>query len=221
MKQQNKSKDRFLARVVLLHVAALRRFALKLCRNNFDADDLVSETMLKAYEGFSKLKDHGKTKQWLFRILYNQFVSQYRSNKKTVELRTGYDESGEEDSFSLFEEVGKSNFTDEGNPEKKFISKITKAAIQQAIDRLPDEFRTSLILCDVEDFSYVEIAAIVKTPVGTVRSRIARARVLLQKELWQYARELGIKRTKASRTKADDYVCTCGEEENETATISS
>lgn len=220
MKQRNKSKDKFLAQVVLLHTVALKRFALKLCRNNFDADDLVSETMVKAYDGFSKLKDHGKIKQWLFRILHNQFISQYRGKKKYVELKIRDNENEEQDPFSLFEEVGKSNFTDEGNPEKKFISKITKAAIREAIDKLPEEFRTSLILCDVEDFSYAEIASIVKSPVGTVRSRIARARILLQKQLWQYAREMGIKNTKASRDK-NDYACTCGEEENQTVIISS
>ena len=212
--QQEINKKIFLTRVVLSHTAGLKRFALRLCRNNFDADDLVSETMLKAFENFHRLKDYDKIKQWLFRILHNHFISGYRKNKKFAELNfTGENNYQDDDiSFSLFEEIAHSSFVEDGNPEKKFISKLTLAAIDEAINNLPGEFKTALILCDLEDFSYGEIAIITSVPIGTVRSRIARARTILQKKLWMQAQELGINRSKSVHAKKE-YTCTCGEEE--------
>ena len=112
----------------------------------------------------------------------------------------------------MFEQVEMSSFTDGGTPENNFISKITKEKIYTAIDELPEEFRIALVLCDVNDFSYAEIAAITQVAIGTVRSRIARARNLLQKKLWQYAAELGI----SAKEKEKDHVCTCGKEEGQT-----
>ncbi|MEO6130438.1 MAG: RNA polymerase sigma factor [Saprospiraceae bacterium] len=211
--QQKIIKKEFLTKVVLSHTAGLQRFAFSLCKNKFDADDLVSETMLKAFENYQRLKDESKIKQWLFRILNNQFISNYRSQKKFTELVVSEDTYPKDDfSFSLFEEVANSSFVEEGNPEKKFISKLTQSDIQQAINNLPDEFRVSLTLCDMEDFSYAEIASITKAPIGTVRSRIARARSILQKTLWLHALELGIKKSKTVLVKKE-YTCTCGEEE--------
>jgi RNA polymerase sigma-70 factor (ECF subfamily) len=115
-------------------------------------------------------------------------------------------------SFSLFEVISESTFVADGNPETKFISRLTQASIQTSIDTLPDEFKAALVLCDVEGFSYAEIAVILQVPMGTVRSRIARARNILQKKLWVHAQELGIKKSKARIIKDDD-VCTCGKEE--------
>lgn len=211
-------KKKAFSKIVLAEVGALNRFAFSLCRNNFDADDLVSETIVKAFENFSKLKDEGKTKQWLFRILNNLFISNYRSRKNFVEIDSGENESSNDDleAFSLFEAIAKSNFVAEGNPEKQFISKFTLAQIEKAVSALPEEFRAALMLCDMEDFSYAEISEILKVPIGTVRSRIARARIILQKKLWIHAKELGIKKAKSIQPKAE-YTCTCGEEENKTS----
>lgn len=207
-------KKKSFSNVVLTHVGALNRFALSLCKNNFDADDLVSETILKAFENFLKLKDESKTKQWLFRILNNQFISNYRSKKNFVEIESVGNENNhhESETFSLFESIATSDFAEEGNPEKKFISKLRQQDIQHAIDKLPVEYKQVLILCDMEEFSYAEISEILKIPIGTVRSRIARARIILQKKLWMHAKELGIKKTKIVQVKKE-YTCTCGEEE--------
>jgi RNA polymerase sigma-70 factor (ECF subfamily) len=141
--------------------------------------------------------------------LNNLFISNYRKikNRKTIDLPELSDPS-----FSLFDKVEMSSFTDGGTPEKDFVSKITKEKIYEAINELPEEFRITLVLCDVNDFSYAEIAAITQVAIGTVRSRIARARNLLQKKLWQYASELGI----SAKEKEKDYVCTCGKEEGQT-----
>lgn len=208
-----KSEKEFLTKTVLAHADGLKRFALSLAKNEFDSDDLVAETVLKAFENFHQLKDRSKIKQWLFRILNNQFISNYRNKRKTQQLNTfSENEHDTDSSFSLYEEISESTFVADGNPETKFISRLTQASIQNAIDSLPDEFKTALVLCDVEEFSYAEIANVIQVPVGTVRSRIARARNILQKKLWLHAQELGIKKSKTPVTK-DDYVCTCGKEE--------
>jgi RNA polymerase sigma-70 factor (ECF subfamily) len=205
-------KEKF-TEAVLENISALNRFAYSLCQDASETEDLVSETVVKAFEKFDSLKDANKLKQWLFQILRNQFISNYRKNKRIVGL-SDYQiapDNGEE-SFSLYEAINVAGFENEGNPEKQFISKITREQIQSAIDQLPTEFRISLSLCDIEDFSYAEISQILKVPIGTVRSRIARARTILQKKLWMYARELGITNASLKKVK-EDYVCTCGKEE--------
>lgn len=217
---QTEIKKKTFSKIVLEQVGAMNRFAFSLCKNNFDASDLVSETILKALENYSKLKDENKTKQWLFRILNNQFISNYRNKKKFVEIENHEHENHDLETFSLFEAIAKSNFVAEGNPEKKFISIITQHDIQHAIDELPQEFRAALMLCDMEEFSYAEISKILKVPIGTVRSRIARARIILQKKLWLHAKELGIKKAKSIQPKAE-YNCTCGAEETKSSTTTS
>jgi len=200
--------DKIFTELMLLHAAGLRRFALGLCRNDFDADDIVAETIAKAYENFSSLREKLKAKQWLFRILNNTFISYYRMKKKTIIISV-HDDDG---SFSLFDALASSTFTD-NCPEKEYISRITGGQISEAINELPAEFRTALSLSDVEEFSYKEIADILKVPVGTVRSRISRARTILQKKLWSQAQELGIKIKPKKDKNNPDYVCTCGNEE--------
>jgi RNA polymerase sigma-70 factor (ECF subfamily) len=214
MNQAEEIKNKF-SNLVLSHWKALNRFAFSLCKNKFDAEDLVSETILKAFENFGRLKDESKLKPWLFRILNNQFISNYRRNQKFVELESATNEYQDEyaESFSLFEAIAKSNYVDEGNPENKFISHLTQDQIKKSIEELPGEFRATILLCDMEDFSYAEISAILKIPVGTVRSRISRARTLLQKKLWRQAEEFGIKAANIAKEKPG-YTCTCGKEEN-------
>lgn len=214
---QKGSKKKLFEEAVIANTLDLKRFALSLCRNDSASDDLVAETVLKAFENFHRLKDHSKIKQWLFRILNNHFISTYRDKKNFVELNDAKELNSAND-FSLFEELAKSNFVEEATPEKKFISKLAQQDIQQAINELPIEFKQALILCDMEDFSYAEIAVITKAPVGTVRSRIARARTILQKKLWMHAKELGIKKVKTPMVKKE-YTCTCGEEEIKNAVI--
>jgi len=203
-----------LTKEVLGNLSALQRFAFSLCQNKQETEELVSETVVKAFENKEQLREEEKIKQWLYKILNNLFISNYRrsKNRRTVDLREW------DPSFSLFKQVGMSTFTDGGTPEKSFINKITKQKIHEAINELPDDFRIALVLCDINEFSYAEIAAITQVAIGTVRSRIARARCLLQTRLWQYANELGI----AAKGKEKDHVCTCGKEESitvNTATV--
>lgn len=204
-----------LTRTVLANTSALKRFAYSLCQEQSEAEDLVSETVVKAFENINQLKDENKIKQWLFRILNNIFISNYRKNKTQRKINLTVDTMSDEQSFSLYEQVENSDFTDAGNPEKHFIAKITKEKIHEAINGLPEEFRITLTLCDVDEFSYAEIAAITHVAIGTVRSRIARARKLLQKELWVYAQELGIRPVQ----KEKEHICTCGNEELKTPAL--
>jgi len=210
----DRRKEKF-TKAVLENISALNRFAYSLCQNATETEDLVSETILKAFEKFDTLRDEGKLKSWLFKILRNQFISVYRRNKRVIALNDIQTvDNHSEESFSLYEAISKSDFVNETDAEKKFISKVTQDQIQIAINELPGEFRITLTLCDVEDFSYAEISQILKIPIGTVRSRIARARTILQKKLWVQARELGISSSKPGKSK-DEYICTCGKEEPE------
>lgn len=189
---------------ILKHADGLKRFAVSLCHNEHNAEDLVSETVLKAYENFQRLKDHSKLKSWLYKILYNQFVSVHRKHSRMKEVNiigTG------DDSFSLFEKL---SVTGTEDPEKLFLQKLTALSIQTAIEELPLIFKQALVLSDMEQFSYQEISKIMEIPVGTVKSRIARARKQLERSLWQLALEMGIS-NKASLKQP--YVCTCGKEE--------
>jgi RNA polymerase sigma factor (sigma-70 family) len=202
------SKEIF-TKEVLATISALHRFAFSLCQEKQEAEELVSETVVKAFENRQQLREKEKIKQWLFRILNNVFISNYRKakNQKKIILPDISNSS-----FSLFEQVGMSSFTDGGTPEKSFINKITKERIHHAINGLPEEFRVTLVLCDVHEFSYAEVATITGAAIGTVRSRIARARNLLQKKLWVYAAELGI----TPKEKDKEHICTCGKEEVKT-----
>jgi RNA polymerase sigma factor (sigma-70 family) len=205
-------KERF-TEAVLENISALNRFAYSLCQNISESEDLVSETVVKAFEKFEELKDPKKLKQWLFRILRNQFISNYRKSRRVIALNNFQTEmSNGEESFSLYEAIGSTDFVNKGNAEKQFISKITEQQVQSAINQLPPDFRVALSLCDIEDLSYYEISQLLKIPIGTVRSRIARARAILQKKLWACANDLGINTAKVKEQK-DDHICTCGKEE--------
>ena len=208
MNIQTDHKEKFTS-LVLQHFDALKRFGFSLCRNEVDADDLVADTLLAAWQNFESLQDEQKAKQWLFRILNNRFISNYR-RQKTMAAISVKDE--ENTSFSLFEMLEVSSFIDKGNPEKELIDRLSRRQIETAIAALPDEFKITFTLCDVDGFSYQEIAGILHIPVGTVRSRIARARSSLQQTLWEQAQEAGIQVRKKTKEKKG-YVCTCGKEE--------
>lgn len=164
----------------------LHRVALNLCRSNDEAEDLVAETILRACESYTTLRDTTRAKQWLLRILTNTFISSKRSMKARQEIP--YDESDEP--FSLFDQLAQP-FPWWGNPEREVINKFLDEDIKKAVHSLPEEFRVAVILCDVEGYTYEEIAAMLEIPIGTVRSRLYRGRGLLQKRLYHHALERG------------------------------
>ncbi len=210
------SKHDDLKKSILDCLDDLYRFALSLSHNSTDAEDLVSETVLKAIENISKLNDKTKMKQWLFRILSHKFIDQRRKSKRFPHLSLEK-ENNESANFSLYESVSHSSFTENETPESSLMQKFLDENIQQAIMELPEVFRVALVLCDKEEMSYQEIAEMLDVAVGTVRSRIARGRSILQKKLWQQALEMGIRTRTTAPSKEKE--CTCGEEKTLTSNI--
>ena len=167
----------------------LHRVGLELCRSRNEAEELVAETVAKACENFRSLRDRSKAKQWVLRILTNQFISKYRSKKTRREVV--YDESPEDnEKFSLFDELSQPFFW-WGNPEQEVVEKLLDDDFRKALSGLTEESRTIVVMCDVEGYSYEEIASILNVPIGTVRSRLSRARSELQKHLYHHAVDMG------------------------------
>ena len=168
-------------REALVHLDVLYRVALRLTGNPSDADDLVQETMLKAYRAWEQYEQGTNAKAWLLTILRHAFINEYRR-------RTRHPETVDVDTiepFAVFSEV------QDEDPQGAFFDKIVDDQVLQAIDQLPVVFRETLVLSDVEGMSYQEIASILQVPVGTVKSRLFRARQMLQGKLYDYAVEMG------------------------------
>lgn len=182
-------------RQVLAHLNGLYGVALRLTRNPEDAEDLVAETVTRAWSGIHSLSDEASFRPWIFRILHNSFVSECR--KRAARPRTETLEEEPEDDkepcrFSLFEKLHRPFLMWWGNPEQEFLNKLLREEIERALDILPEQYRVVVVLAEVEGLTYPEIAEALGVPVGTVRSRLARGRCLLQKMLWQQAKDRGI-----------------------------
>jgi len=168
-------------REALVHLDVMYRVALRLTGNPSDADDLVQETMLKAYRAWDQYEKGTNAKAWLLTILRHAFINEYRRKTRhpeTVDLDAI-------EPFAVFSEV------QDDDPQGAFFDRIVDDEVLRAIDKLPDAFRETLVLSDVEGMSYQEIAQILEVPVGTVKSRLFRARQLLQTKLYDYAVEMG------------------------------
>ena len=162
------------------HMDALYNFALKMTRDSDDANDLVQETYLKAFRFFDKFEKGTNCKAWLFRIMKNTYINNYR--KKTKEPgKVDYDE------IENFYENIKASSTDSAHLEKELYDNLLDDELSGAISSLPEDFRTVVILCDIEGMTYEEIADFIDCPVGTVRSRLHRARKMLFTKLYDYA----------------------------------
>ncbi len=169
----------------MVHIDALMRTARRMTKSDTDAEDLVQETMLKAYRFFDKFEEGTNCKAWLFKIMTNIFINNYRSKSKAPQSLT-FDDI--DDSF-LFGQLAKNK--EMSDPEKEFFSKIFDKDVRKAIDELPEDFRMVVILSFIEGFAYQEIADITDLQIGTVKSRLHRGRKLLQKALFDYARRSG------------------------------
>lgn len=165
--------------------------ALRLTRNRADAEDLVSEAVTKAWENFGQLADRQAFPKWLFRILVNTFVSDRRRARPEVSEATA-DVSGEK-GFSLFEQVHQPFLLWWSNPEQEMINALLREDLEHALDQLPEAYRTVAVLVEINGHSYAEVAEMLGIPVGTVRSRLSRARSILQRALWKQAQAAGLR----------------------------
>ena len=173
------------------YVDALYNTALRMTRNPQDAEDLVQETYLKAYKYYDKFTEGTNFKAWLFRILKNTFINSYRKRQQEPP-QNAFDEIED-----VFENQVSSDSGSIPNPEEDALENVLDEDVQRALDALPDEYRMVVILADLEDFSYQEIAEILEIPVGTVMSRLYRARRRLESEMLRYAQEHGYIRSGA------------------------
>lgn len=170
----------------LEHMEALYNAALYMTRSPAQAEDLVQETFLKAYRFWDRYQQGTNCKAWLFRILTNTFIN--RNRKKQKVFTPIEDISGGDTNTQQY--IERSGFY--GSPESTYLSRLFPDHIRQAVEGLPDNFRIPVILADLHDFSYKEIAEIMECPVGTVMSRLFRGRKRLQEQLFEYAVEQGI-----------------------------
>jgi RNA polymerase sigma-70 factor (ECF subfamily) len=170
--------------------------ALRLTHNREDAEDLVGETVTRAWLGIGGLRERERFRGWLFRILTNLYISQRRARASRPEEEPLADEAAE---FSLFERLHQPFLLWWSTPEQEFLDKLVHEDLFRAIDSLPDVFRVVTVLADVQGLSYQQIADTLDVPVGTVRSRLARGRGLLQKALWQHAMDAGLRSPSAQK----------------------
>lgn len=186
--------------------------ALRLAKNRADAEDLVAETVTKAWANFGSLHDRHCFRGWLFRILTNTFLSECRKTTPvSIEaLAEARDEDDGEPAFSLFDRLHQPFLLWWGNPEQEFLDRVLQQDLQKAVDALPETFRVPVILCDLQGLSYQEIAETLGVPVGTIRSRLNRGRAQLQKALWQHAQEAGLRPAPAA-DKDSSYPSQTGE----------
>jgi RNA polymerase sigma-70 factor, ECF subfamily len=163
--------------------------ALRMTRNPADAEDLVQETYLKAYRGFGGYQQGTNLKAWLYRILTNTFINQYRAKKR----RPDESDLDEVEDLYLYRRLGGLEAARAGrSAEDELMDFFTDAEVKEAVESLPEQFRMAVLLADVEGFSYKEIAEILDIPIGTVMSRLHRGRKALQKQLYEFATERGL-----------------------------
>ncbi|MGD1011472.1 MAG: sigma-70 family RNA polymerase sigma factor [Acidimicrobiales bacterium] len=162
--------------------------ALRMTRNPADAQDLVQETYLKAYRGYEGFETGTNLKAWLYRILTNTFINSYRSRKRHPE-ETELDDVEE---LYLFRRMSGRDGALGRSAEDEALDWITDAEVKEALELLPENFRMTVLLSDVEGFAYKEIAEIMDVPVGTVMSRLHRGRRALQKTLHDFGVARGL-----------------------------
>lgn len=167
---------------------ALYRTALRMTRSEADAEDLVQETYIRAFRFRDQFTPGTNLKAWLFRILTNTFINSYRRRRSQPE----FTELDDVDEFSLYRRMsGGAGATASRDPETEFLATVVDTEVKDALAELPEKFR-SVVLLDVEGFSYKEIAEMLGIPIGTVMSRLHRGRKFLQKRLYDLAQERGI-----------------------------
>ena len=171
----------------LEHLDALYAVSCRLTKAPLDAEDLVQDTLVKAMRARDQYEPGTNLKAWLFKILHNTFINKYRRGGLERVVLEGPDADPLADGW-----VSAASMRALRDPETQALRPLVQAEIHKALDELPEEFRLAVVLSDVEELSYKEIANVMGCPVGTVMSRLHRGRRLLQKRLYDHAVYLGI-----------------------------
>lgn len=174
---------------VIPHIESLKRFALKRTNDVIESEDLLQDTLLKAFRFFGNFEKGTNSKAWLFKIMQNSFINSYRQKRKQP-LKVNYD-----DVQSFYEKIKVEDIKIQHYQHDAFRN-VLDDEIMNALSILPDNFRTIVFLSDVEGYSYKEISDFVDCPIGTVRSRLHRTRKILYTLLHKYAQKNGYVRTK-------------------------
>ncbi len=174
-------------REALEHLDGLYRTALRMTRNPQDAEDLVQDTLVRAYRFYDRYEPGTNFRAWLYRIMTNTYINNYR--KKQVRPQESSLEDTEE--FFLYNQLAGSGNERSDEVEGNVLDRLGTDAIQHAVDQLPPQFRTTVQLSDVEGLSYAEVAEALGIAKGTVMSRLFRGRRLLQRALWEQAQAAG------------------------------
>ena len=179
---RNDPADRFES-LVREHEAAIYRVAYRLSGNHDDAQDLVQDTLIEAFESFHRFSEGTHFDRWIFRIMKNTFIDKVRKRPKVPisSLETG--KTGSDGESAPIEVVDMA-----GAADAALMARTLDGPIQEALQELPEEFRLVLVLSDIEDYSYEEISMILNCPIGTVRSRLHRGRTILKDKLKRYIR---------------------------------
>jgi RNA polymerase sigma-70 factor (ECF subfamily) len=166
--------------------------AYRLTRNAADAEDLVQETFLRAFRGFHQFEEGTNLKAWLYRILMNTFINDYRKRQRQPQTVS----DGEVEDWFLYSKMAESGA--EPSAEAEVLEALPDEEVQDALSSLPEQFRIAVLLADVEGFSYKEIAEITGVPIGTVMSRLHRGRKALERRLWDVVRSRGLVKDKGA-----------------------
>jgi RNA polymerase sigma factor (sigma-70 family) len=180
-----KEKHSIFDKEFITHIDAMYNFAFRLTNDEDDANDLVQDTFLKAFRFINSFEIGTNAKAWLFRILKNSFINDYRKKAKEPN-KVDYQEV--ETTYNSDDDAEVSNTVD---LRAETVQDMIGDEIANALNSIPVDFRTVIILCDVEGFTYEEMAKILDIPIGTVRSRLHRARSLMKVKLKDYAKNMG------------------------------
>lgn len=181
MSGESERKRQEFEREALVHLDMLYNVALRLTGSSADAEDLVQDTVTRAYRSWDKYEPGTNARAWLIAIMRNTFINRFRSERR----RPTAVEFDSVEEFAVFETV------QDVDPEGTFFRYIVDDEVKRAVQDLPEEFRIPIVLSDVEGLSYAEIAEALDLPIGTVKSRLFRARRRLQRRLFEYAMEMG------------------------------
>jgi RNA polymerase sigma-70 factor (ECF subfamily) len=188
-RESSRSTRESFEREVLPHLHSIYTMALRLARNPDDANDLLQDTVLRAYRFFHQFTPGTNSRAWVLTILFNNFRNGYRKSGREQVSQTEAEFAERLEAESLAADQTRSD------PEALAFANVMAPEVTSALDSIPEEFRAALLLVDVQELSYHEVSAVLTVPVGTVKSRVSRGRSLLREALIGFARERGIKRS--------------------------